>query len=162
MSSEKIADRIAVLKQINSIVKELEPEIRAPAFEMLKGLLNTRSVGAGDAETDEGEDESIEDFFSRFDQEKPSDNALLITAWFFSQYGCEGFSLDEIRLTARQVGLTIPERIEMTLASAARDGRNLFQKAGRGKFKPTVFGEGYLKKTYNVKKGTRKKMESSE
>ena len=54
---------------------------------------------------------------------------------------------------AKDVGITIPERVDLTFLSAKEKGKNLFARAGLGKFKPTVHGEAYLKTTYSVKKG---------
>jgi len=43
----------------------------------------------------------------------------------------------------------------MTLKQAKEKGKNLYVAAGRGLFKPTVVGEGFLKTTYGVGKGTK-------
>ncbi len=45
----------------------------------------------------------------------------------------------------------------MTLKQAQRDGKMLFQHSGRSEFKPTVHGELYLKKTYQVATGTKRR-----
>jgi hypothetical protein len=58
---------------------------------------------------------------------------------------------------ADDAGVTIPDRLNMTLAAAVENGKQLFASAGRGLFKPTVHGEIYLKTTYGVKKGTKKR-----
>jgi hypothetical protein len=63
--------------------------------------------------------------------------------------------VEEVKAVATNVGITIPDRVDMTLGNAAEDGKQLFTRVARGKFKPTVHGESYLKSTYEVKKGTK-------
>ena len=104
-------------------------------------------------------DDDIESFFSKFEHEKPSDNAMSIAAYHYSQYGKEPISFDEVRQIAGDVGVTIPERVDMTFKAAKDKGKSLFQNGGRGKTKPTVHGEAYLKEKFGVKKGKKKKIE---
>ncbi len=84
---------------------------------------------------------------------------MSIAAYHYSQYGKEPISYDEVRQIAGDVGLTIPERVDMTFKSAKEKGKSLFQNSGRGKTKPTVHGETYLKENFSVRKGKKKKIE---
>jgi hypothetical protein len=101
-------------------------------------------------------------FFLKFNHGKPSDNALLVVAWHYNQYGVAPFSGDEIRKLGDEVGVTIPKRVDMTIANAQHDGKTCFTRAGKSLFRPTVHGEARLKKTYGVKKGTLSKQQSEE
>ena len=101
-----------------------------------------------------------EEFFEALESEKPSDNALATAAYHYSQYGSAEFSVDEMRDLANDVGVTVPERLDMTYLQAKRKGNRLFRRGGRGAFRPTVHGETFFKQTYNVRKGTGQKPNS--
>lgn len=153
----KHADR---LREINDVIKQLEPEIRAPAFELLRPYVMTSPtqepvVRGNAANVGDQHVGDREQFFSRFDTDKPADNALLLAADYYRQYGANPFSAEELKRSAREVGLIVPERIDMTLRNARREGRALFQSIGRGSFRPTVHGEVFFKTSYNVTPGRR-------
>jgi hypothetical protein len=112
------------------------------------------TIGASPKHSEAGD---IEGFFSRLNHDKPADNALAIAAYHYSQYGSAAFTTDEIREIADDVGVTVPERLDMTYVQAKREGKAFFRRAGRGAFRPTVHGESYFKKTYQVTKGTKRK-----
>ena len=63
---------------------------------------------------------------------------------------------------AGEVGVTIPERLDKTFLTAKRDGKGLFLRVGKGALKPTVHGEAFFKKTYQVSKGTQQKPQVAE
>jgi hypothetical protein len=163
MNEITLKERAKRLTEINEIVKLLDPNIRQPAFLLLQDYV--LATGASEKENPQNSKsgnngtQDRESFFTKFDHDKPSDNVLLVSAYFFSQYGGAEFSIDEIESIANEVGVTIPERPDMTLLKAQRDGKNLFCRGGRGAFRPTVHGEAFFKKTYQVSKGTRQKPE---
>ena len=103
-----------------------------------------------------------EEFFTKFLHDKPSNNVLLIAAWHYGKYGTSSIRLCEIRAKAKEVGITIPDRPDMTMKAATRKGKSLFIPCGRGEYRPTVHGEKYFKETYQVKKGIGKKDEVQE
>lgn len=47
---------------------------------------------------------------------------------------------------------------DMTFAQARRDRKQLFRRAGRGEFAPTVHGELFFQSTYEATKGKKKKL----
>jgi hypothetical protein len=163
MDSSTFQERVKRLKEVNDVIKDLDPAVREGALPLLAEYVTGKAVtagagrqpdkGSGDSPAEEGAAE----FFAKFPEGKPSDNAVSIAAYVYSQYGAEPFRLDEIRETAKSVGLTIPTSLDMTLKQAQRDGKMLFQHSGRSEFKPTVHGELYFKKTYQVAKGTKKR-----
>jgi len=71
-------------------------------------------------------------------------------------YGSEPFSTEDIRKTGEEAGLIVPQRIDMTLKGAKRDGRPIYMK-DRGGYRPTVLGETVLKTTYGVSKGRQRR-----
>lgn len=167
MDDKEFKTRSSRLEQIAKVLEKLPPEVRGEAFELLRGYVTEHSAGARTKtkETKSQPDtatQSEEEFFAAVDHDKPADNAKLIAAWFYREYGAEPFTLDEVRAKADAVGITIPARVDMTLSQAKEKGKKLFARAGKGKFKPTVHGEANLKATYSVKKGTKKRTESAE
>jgi len=81
----------------------------------------------------------------------------LIAAWHYREFGVAPFSYKEIKELSDDAGLTIPDRLDMTLRNAQKEGKHSFTSAGRGKMKPTVHGEKRLKDTYHITKGNKKK-----
>lgn len=98
-----------------------------------------------------------DEFFTELKDGKPSDNALAIAAYHYGQYGSVEFSVKEMQDLADDVGVTVPERLDMTYLQAKRKGNRLFRRGGRGAFRPTVHGEALFKKAYKVPKGTNQK-----
>jgi hypothetical protein len=161
-------ERVARLQKVGEIVEKLPPEVRAQAFATLepyvtgeaatptRGKRTTKPDGGAGGDSDDN-DESREEFFKRHDHDKPSDNVRLIAAYHFQQHGSAPFTVDELKEIADDVGITVPDRIYMTLRAAQADGKKLFSSPSRGLFKPTVHGEANLKTTYEVKKGNKPK-----
>ncbi|MBK8057890.1 MAG: hypothetical protein IPK33_08430 [Gemmatimonadetes bacterium] len=167
MDDKEFKTRSSRLEQVAKVLEKLPAEVRSEAFELLKGYVTEHSseTRTKSKETKGGRDsagQSEEEFFGAFEHDKPADNAKLIAAWFYREYGAEPFSLDEVRTKADDVGITIPARVDMTFQAAKDKGKKLFARAGTGKFKPTVHGEANLKTTYSIKKGTKKRTDGSE
>ena len=160
MDNSAFQERVKRLKEVNDVIKDLDPSIREGALPLLAEYVTGQPlVPKAKHESDNGRGgggprEGAAEFFAKFQEGKPSDNAVSIAAYVYSQYGAEPFKIDEIRETAKSVGLTIPTSLDMTFKQAQRDGKLLFQHTGRSEFKPTVHGELYFKKTYQVAKGT--------
>lgn len=162
MDSAAFQERVKRLKEVNEVIKDLDPAIREGALPLLAEYVTGHpAVEGAEKQTDNGNSGATlggaAEFFAKFQEGKPSDNAISIAAYVYSQYGTEPFKLEEISEIARSVGLTIPTSPNMTFNAAQREGKLLFQHSGRGEFKPTVHGELYFKKTYEVAKGTKKR-----
>jgi len=156
------------LEEIAKVLEKLPAEVRSDAFDLLKGYVTDHSPGSKQEKADvnaraDAADSSEEAFFGAFDHDKPSDNAKLIAAYFYREYGIEPFSQEEVHKKADDVGITVPARLDMTFLSAKEKGKKLFARAGTGgKFKPTVHGEAHFKSTYGVTKGTKNRTGASE
>ena len=164
MESGTFHERVKRLKEVNEVIEKLDPAIREGAFSLLASYITGQPHRAdgkqqADPATGEGEEseQQMTELFGKYPDAKPSENAILIAAWLYSQFGAQPFKLDEMREIAESVGLTIPSSLDMTLKQAQREGKSLFQHSGRSEFKPTVPGELYFKKTYQVPKGTKKR-----
>ena len=158
MESSAFHERVKRLKEINEVIEKLDPAIREGALSLLAsyvtgqphtadGEQQARTKHQAGATTSEGEESELQmtELFGKYPDGKPSEN------------GAQPFKLDEMRGIAESVGLTIPSSLDMTLKQAQRDGKALFQHTGRSEFKPTVPGELYFRKTYQVAKGTKKR-----
>jgi hypothetical protein len=146
------------LQEVGKVIETLPPEIRSDAFVILKAYVSKDTETPADiGDPKDDMDVGGVGLFGKFSHDRPSDNVRLIAGYFFQEFGSEVFSVEEVRAMASEAGITIPERVDMTLAAAQENEKHLFAKAGRGKFKPTVHGEAYLKATYKVKKGTKKR-----
>jgi hypothetical protein len=166
MNETTLKERTKRLLEINEIVKKLDETIRPAAFLLLQDYVLSGTSSAKEKQQQvtslDAAAEGREGFFTKFNHDKPSDNALLASAYHYAQYGSSAFSIDEIKAMANEVGVTVPERPDMTFQAAQRDGKNLFLRAGRGGFRPTVHGEAFFKKTYQVSKGKQQKAQSAE
>ncbi|HJW40465.1 MAG TPA: hypothetical protein VJ476_04450 [Rhizomicrobium sp.] len=101
-------------------------------------------------------------FFNRDGEMKPADYAYLCAAYYFAEYGAVPFSIAEIRVIAKDAGVVIPDRLDMTFASAAKKGKKLFQSPGRGTFKPTATGSLEFGERWTVRPGRKPKPSSTE
>lgn len=155
-----LEEKVKKLKEIDRIIKLLDPSIREASFKILESYItDIKVLEKKEEKTDHkvGLELEKEEFFTKLKHDKPSDNILSIAAYHYSKYGVTPISSDEIKNIASDVGVIIPNRPDMTIKRAQKDGKNLFSVAGRGKYKPTVHGEKYFKDTYKVLKGTMKK-----
>jgi hypothetical protein len=92
-------------------------------------------------------------FFDRDDKLKPSDYALLCAAYHYSLHGTAAFSLEDLRVIASNAGVVLPDRLDMTLKKAAKNGKRLFQPAGRGAYRPTAAAGINFKEQWGVRPG---------
>jgi hypothetical protein len=157
----KMDEIVKKLHELNDVIKSLDPSIRQQSFDLLRPLFfgtqseedDSTPFGKPQGSHNNGQStQSKEVFFKSFDNKKPSDNVFLIVAWLYSQHGAISIPSDSIKAVAEDTGLIVPERPDMTLRKAQKQGKHLFTKKGSG-YMPTVHGEKFLKKTYNVKKG---------
>jgi hypothetical protein len=151
-------DTVERLIELNKTVVKLDPAIRSSAFELLKGYVTgVQAKTPADEKTKrehDGAGPDLEALIGAHPDSKPYENVEILAAHWYAQYGATPFSLENLRSAAIEGGLIIPDRTDMTLRQVKEGGKKLFQSAGRGLFKPTVPGELYLKKTYNVRKGS--------
>lgn len=168
MEKKEFDEIVKRLKEVSGVVESIPSEIREESFKLLKPYVmgsNAKRVAPAIENRQDhhtSDDDSDEEFFRRFDHDKPADNVKLIAAYYYKEFGTEPFSIDEMKEKADNVGITFPARPDMTLNSAKDKGRKLFQKAGKGKYKPTVHGEANLKSIYSIRKGTKKRETESE
>ena len=161
MNETTLKERTKRLLEVNEIVKKLDETIRPAAFLLLQDYVLASEIPAKNKQLPstpgDNLDEDREGFFAKHDHEKPSENGLLLSAYHYSQFGASPFTIDEMEALANEVGVTIPERLDMTFLQAKRNSKSLFLRAGKKAFRPTVHGETFFKTTYLVSKGTQQK-----
>ena len=151
------------LKQVGEVIDRLPDAIQSQAFSFFTSYITGKPEAATHKPSNDtapkldGSDLDKESFFGANDHSKPAENVQLIAAYLYKEHGTAAFSVAEINEIATDVGITVPERVDMTLKASKSNGKNLFTSAGRGAYKPTVHGEAFLKETYSIKKGTKAK-----
>jgi hypothetical protein len=151
-----------IAQQIVTILIDVDSETRLRAIQAAMMLLGETPVGRLRAQAEESDSGSDQDgdlasFFNRDDKLKPSDYAYLCAAYHFATYGAAAFSLDDVRAIAREAGVVLPDRLDMTLKQAGKAGKRLFQALGRDAYKPTASAGVLFKERWNVKPGKKRK-----
>lgn len=162
MDKKLYEGRVKRLREVNKVVKSLDPAIKEASFNLLKNYITGQEIDDAKGEKGGEKLKDKESFFTEFSHDKASENVFLVAAYLYSQYGTTPLDRSDIKEIADDVGLIIPERPDMTLKGAKKKGKNLFNSVGGGKYKPTVHGEQYLKESYKVTKGAKKKEENKE
>lgn len=151
-------------QQIVALLVDEDSETRKRAIQaamMLLGEVSPSNLGRdasavpSDLNGDSSED--LATFFNRGEDLKPADYANLCAAFHFSRYGMCAFTLEELRAIASDAGVVLPDRLDKTLNTATKNGKKLFQMAGRGTFKPTASAGLVFKERWNVKPGKKSK-----
>ncbi|HEV2350704.1 MAG TPA: hypothetical protein VG028_12750 [Terriglobia bacterium] len=160
MDKKALSDLEERLLEVNKVIEKLDPAIRVAGFEFLKPFVSsgkpsppvdTYPLSAADVNPND-----VEALIQKHGDGKPHENANLLAAIWYRDFGSHPFSLDHIRERATSTGLTIPAHVGMTFRQAKDNGKKLYESIGKGGlFKPTVVGEAFFKATYNVKKGTK-------
>jgi len=139
MDKKAFSDLEERLLEVNKIVAKLDTSIRGAAFEFLKPYVaggTIKNPPQKDPDTDDNDEASsggLTQLVTKFgSDEKPSDNAKLLTAYWFSQYGSAPFSIKWLKATCDSTGLTIPDSPAMTLRQAKEKGKNLYKALGKG------------------------------
>jgi len=166
MDEKSFKDRAARLSEVGKIIEKLPAEIRALSFHLLEEYILGDKASSPDANSGSGgakkpklnNTASRNEFLAAHSHDKPSDNVRLLIAALYREYGAEPFSVEELEVLAKDTGVTVPDRMDMTIKQAKRSNKGLFTASSRGFYKVTVHGEAYLKDVYGVTKGTKKKV----
>jgi hypothetical protein len=152
-------------QQIVTILISEDSETRRRAIHAAMMLLGEEAphIQTKSTQQDLGNEDLVDlaEFFNRDDDLKPSDHAQLCAAYHFSIYGTAPFSLEELRTIAADAGVVLPDRLDMTLTSATKNGKKLFQVAGKGLYKPTASAGLFFKERWSVKPGKMRKEPAS-
>ena len=164
---------VARMKEVDGVVRELDPEVRGAAFAMMQSYVLGGKIappevhrhsggstdgagGADDGGAGDAGDDSIYTFFADLKITKPSEAVYAIAGYHYSVYGSAPFTIERLRDLAGQVGLTLPDDPGATLRMATKNKKSLFRHEGGGAWVPTTMGELFLKEKFDIKKGRRK------
>ena len=161
---------VKMLREINGIITELDPAIREQAFDLLRPYVDSKAAKITPKPTDSDEtnggstsegyplisEENAASFLSEHAVGKPSDNVKAIGALIFSEFGSSQFTPADVNGIADEMGVMVPDRVDVTLQGAAHNKNRLFTKVRSGVYKPTIHGQKYFQEFYGVAKGTRK------
>jgi hypothetical protein len=157
-----------IAQQIVTILLDVDSETRLRAIQAAMMLLGEAPVSklglqAQVEESASGSDQNgdLAGFLNRDDKLKPSEYAYLCAAYHFATYGAAAFSLDDLRAIAREAGVVLPDRLDMTLKQAGKAGKRLFQAVGRDAYKPTASAGVLFRERWNVKPGKKPKDSSA-
>ncbi len=102
MDNADFQERVKRLKEVNEVIKSLDPAIREGALplfaEYVTGYPAAKQPAQKAADENGGKPASNDsgEFFARFPEGKPSDNAVLIAAYVYSQFGGNRSSLTRL------------------------------------------------------------------
>lgn len=166
------ADR---LKEINEVITQLDESIRPAAFDVLRPYVDGRASPARERDDRQGvsngdnnvaiandllvDRDIVREFLGEHHSEKPAENVKAIAGLVYSRYGTSEFTAQEVREVAHEAGVTVPDRVDVTLGTARVNKKPLFQKVRPGVYRPTVHGEKFFKETFKVTKGTGRRPE---
>jgi hypothetical protein len=169
MEKRHIEDIKKRLREINSIISDLDPAIRSAAFDLLAPLY-FRDSGEPVSDKKSSKDkkqatktehpDDLKTFCEAYSHDKANINVHLLAAWLYSQHGLFPITRKDINDLAAENSLTIPERPDKTMDTAKHKKKNLYRKHGVG-WQLTVHGESFLKKKYDVKKGNKPRLSES-
>lgn len=145
---------------VNLLIKEND-EVRRRAVHAALTLLGVVPPHGGSGfeanARGDGDLAPMASFFEREGNLKPADYAQLSAAYHFSLFGFASFSFDDLRQIAGEAGVVIPDRLDMTIGQATKNGKKLFQLAGRGQYKPTAAAGVLFKERWSVRPGNKQK-----
>lgn len=138
------------LSEVNQIIARFDETIRRDVFALLVPLV----LGKTEArqETTEQGNPDLSSFFTVGQSDTPANTVHRVIAFLYARSGPE-LSLSDIREVAADVGLTLPERLDVTVSGAQRSGKPLYRSLGKGGYRVTVHGASFLEAEYHVKRG---------
>ncbi len=163
MSSDQIdvSKTTEIAQKIVALLSGQGEEVRRRAISAAMMLLGTTptndSVFVANASSNGGDAIEMTSFFEREGNFKPADFAQLCAAYHFSMFGFAPFTFDDLREIAGEAGIVIPDRLDMTIGQAKKNGKKLFQSAGRGQYKPTAAAGVLFRDRWDVRPGKKPK-----
>jgi len=162
MGKDSLDEVKSKLMEMNQVITQLDPAIRAAAFDVIvpyyfESRVAKKPKGSVKPKVDPEKKSNIDTtdlgaFIGNYEPEKPKDNVMLLVAWLYSQYGAYPIKVQQIKDLANECGMVIPARSDNTMRKAKDKGKNLFVQQGKG-WKLTVSGELFMQSEYNIKKG---------
>jgi len=140
MDKKAFAELQERLLEVNKVITKLDSSIRVAAFDFLRPYILGRNIKAPlhheppAEDTDDAPTADLAGLVEKYgSDDKPSDNARLLSAWWFSEYGSAPFSMKWVKATGGSKGLTMPDKPDMTYRSAKVNRKNLYSSRPRTK-----------------------------
>ncbi len=111
---------MALAQQLVGLLGPLPSETRRRDLDANCMILADEQISQYKAQTpaEDSTHTNLADFFSRDEGLNPSDLAQLCAAFHFSHYCMIPFSVENLRSIARDAGVVLPDRLDMTLGRA--------------------------------------------
>jgi hypothetical protein len=180
MDKDLFDEKAKRLKTVNKVIKELDPAIRAPAWDVLAPYVTDKpaagssggggrgnsggggGAGSGDAASENerrtpkplDEDALLDEFSSEHD---PVANALLVTALLYGKYGNGPYAPKELSDFGEEHRLPMPQMGNF-LRRTKRDEKKLFRN-GKDGWMLTGDGAKWIGEHFGVKRGTEARSE---
>jgi hypothetical protein len=97
---------------------------------------------------------NVREFFSQFSPDKPSESALVLAGWIYTQRGSSPFDISELKSLFDEVGAPSSQHLDMTIRNMQRDTKKYFQSVAGGLWRPTVPCENYFKTEMKLTAGS--------
>jgi hypothetical protein len=170
LNEDQYKQTVERLRTVNGVIKQLDPALRAEAFEILRPYISqtradeARDEGAARKTTrrrarrngEAGQQLGIDALLDEHAGDVAAQNGFLIAAIFYAQYGKGPYEVKEFRSFADEHRLLFPEQFNNQVGKAKRDGARVFRKVKDG-WQITTHGEKWLGEIYSVSRGTQAK-----
>lgn len=140
---------------LNTVVTALEPlsmEERkkvvaaASAFLLENSPAGAISMGEQQIKSSAGESSNnIGQIINKNKDLRPGQKAAVIAYYLLKKNGAEEFKLDDLKKVYADIGVTPPDRMDMTLKAAFSKGNKLFKTVGRNCYGLTFHGKELAK-----------------
>lgn len=141
--------KINHIDALNTVIRALEPlsiderkkVISAASAFFLENIpVDSRGSGSGSLSGGTGSC-NIGEIISKNINLRPGQKAAVVAYQLLKKSGATQFTLDELRELYGDIGLTPPDRFDMTLKSAVIKRNKLFKTAGRNAYVLTFHGQ---------------------
>jgi hypothetical protein len=168
MDKAKYQETVKRLKSVNEVIGELDPDIRADGWAMLKPyVIGEEGDGNGDGsegaktgkESGGGRSGKLLDVVTLIEEHASDDdaaeNGLLAAAILYGTYGHGPYAPKDITAVGEEHHLLMP-RMNNFLPRTKREEKKIFRNTNGG-WVLTTHGGKWMTATYGVKRGTQTK-----
>ena len=154
---EQKAKKISHVDKLSVVIKALEP-LEAEERKKILSAANAYLLGGACASGGSGGpgflsgagsgeiSSKLGDILKKNDNLRPGHKAAVVAFHRMKSNRTDKLSLDELRQLYDDIGLTPPDRLDMTIRSAISDGNKLFKRMGQGFYGLTYHGQELAKR----------------
>lgn len=141
------------VEALNTVIKALEPlvaedrkKVIAAACAFFSEDIPTGGGSSKSSSAEGKESANVGEIISKNSNLRPGQKAAVVAYHLIKKSNKDQFTLDELRGLYKDIGLTPPDRFDMTLKSAVVKSNKLFKTAGRNAYALTFHGQELGKK----------------